>query len=65
MNIETQEILEQGSLEELDFLLWEIKETLSTRQDIEEVAGLLDTNGILLEVAEANQYKICNKKRPV
>jgi hypothetical protein len=63
MSEETLDILENGTLDDIDVLIFEIKEAINDRSDTEDVIALLEDNGIILE-EEQGIPKICKKKHP-
>lgn len=63
LSLESISHLENCSIEEMDMAIWEIKEAIASRVDVEEVILLLEENGITLEI-EQGERKICKKKRP-
>jgi hypothetical protein len=66
MNIDTKEILENGSVADIEMHLWETKEAIATRHDIPEIVSMLLDNGVMLPLdAGTEQMQICGKKRPI
>jgi hypothetical protein len=63
MSEETREMLLNGSIQDVDLLMWEIKETIRQRQDVDEVIIMMEENGIHLQSIDGT-LKICGKKRP-